>query len=224
MNKSTSNQRQGYGVYAVDITDGDDLKALSSSTRCTTCTLDVTSSDAIQQFKNSYFNDDNQPLDLLLNVAGIMDPPDRDTLTTVTSGSLARVFAENTFGPLLLVQALLPNILQSSSTTTRLGFVSSRVGSIADNATGGSYGYRSSKTALNQIGKNLAVELRDKGVVVSILHPGIVRTNILGAAGAGMKEAVEPEEAAGKLFDVLKGKGIEDTGKFWHREGYELPW
>lgn len=184
----------------------------------------MTSSEAIQKFKHSYFNDDNQPLDLLLNVAGIMDPPDRDTLTTVTSASLARVFAVNTFGPLLLVQALLPNILQSSSTTTRLGFVSSRVGSIADNATGGSYGYRSSKTALNQIGKNLAVELRDKGVVVSILHPGIVRTNILGAAGAEIKEAVEPEEAAGKLFEVLKGKGIEDTGKFWHREGYELPW
>lgn len=159
--------------------------------------------------------------------------PGHDSLSTLTKDSLARVFAVNTFGPLLLTQALLPNIIKSSSASTsnptRLGFVSSRVGSIADNASGGNYAYRASKTALNQVCKNLAIDLRDKGVVVSILHPGIVRTNIFppgfqAAAGGLPAEAVDPDEAAGKLFKVLMGKGIEDTGRFWHREGYELPW
>lgn len=158
------------------------------------------------------------------NSTGIMDP-DHDALSTVTKDSLTHVFAVNTFGPLLLTQALLPNVLKSSSTSTRLAFVSSRVGSIADNSTGGNYAYRSSKTALNQICKNLAIELKDKGVVVSILHPGIVKTNILPTSAAGPgPEAINPDEAAGKLFKVLSSKGIEDTGKFWHREGYELPW
>lgn len=152
---------------------------------------------------------------------GIMDP-NHDALTTVSKETLARVFAVNTFGPLLLTQALIPSILKSRSSTTRLGFVSSRVGSIADNATGGNYAYRSSKTALNQICKNLAIDLKNHGVVVSILHPGMVRTNMNPDASG--PETVDPDEAAGKLFKVLSSKDIKDTGKFWHREGYELPW
>lgn len=145
-----------------------------------------------------------------------------DSLSTLSKDSLERVFAVNTFGPLLLTQALLPNILASHH-GPRLGLVSSRVGSIADNSSGGDYAYRSSKAALNMIGKNLSLELKDKGVVVVILHPGVVRTN-LNPGGDGGPGAVEPEEAAGKLFHVLMSKGMEDTGKFWHREGQELPW
>lgn len=223
--------------------------------------MDVTSKESIHRFKHEY---GDEPLDLLLNVAGTLVPvphafvilfqktvgkrgppedkktllissscanstgiaaPDHDDLSTVTKDSLSRVFAVNTFGPLLLTQAMLPNVIKSSSTSTRLGFVSSRVGSIADNSTGGNYAYRSSKTALNQICKNLAIELKDRGVVVSILHPGIVKTNILPTAAARPgPEAINPDEAASKLFKVLSSKGIEDTGKFWHREGYELPW
>lgn len=149
-----------------------------------------------------------------------MDPK-HDSLSTLDLVSLQRVFSVNTFGPLLLTQALLPNILASSS--PRLGFVSSRVGSIADNSSGGNYAYRSSKTALNMVCKNLSLELKDKGAVVVILHPGVVKTN-LNPGGDGGAEAVEPDEAASKLFKVLMERGIEDTGKFWHREGMDLPW
>lgn len=151
---------------------------------------------------------------------GIMDH-NHDSLGTLTKDSLMRVFAVNTFGPLLLTQALLPNILKSSN--SRLGFVSSRVGSIADNSSGGNYAYRSSKTALNQICKNLSLELKDKGVVVVVLHPGIVNTNII-PGGSSSAEAIEPDEAASKLFKLLVSKDLNESGKFWHREGYELPW
>ena len=137
---------------------------------------------------------------------------------------LEHTFAANTFGPLLLTQALLPNVLKSS--TKKIGIVSSRVGSIGDNSTGGHYAYRSSKAAVNSIGKSLAVDLKDKGVTVMLLHPGIVKTNLLASAKmTPLPDAVEPEEAARKLWgNIVSVKELSDTGKFWHREGFELPW
>ncbi|KAI2783040.1 short-chain dehydrogenase/reductase family enzyme [Daldinia loculata] len=131
------------------------------------------------------------------------------------------VLCVNTFGPLLLTQALLPNLLKSDN--PKVGVMSSRVGSITDNSSGGSYAYRASKAAANSVFKNIAVDLRDKGVTVVIMHPGIVKTPMTGM-GEGIPEAVWPEEAAEKLWGVVKGKGLEDTGRFWHREGFELPW
>lgn len=97
---------------------------------------------------------------------------------------------------------------------------------MGDNSAGGNYAYRASKAAVNSIGVNLAIDLKEKGIVVSLLHPGIVKTNLNPTADptGNPAEAVEPEEAAAKLWAIVQAKGIEDTGKFWHREGYELPW
>lgn len=159
---------------------------------------------------------------MLLNVAGVMVPEEQDSLTTVNRENLTRIFETNTFGPLLLTQALLPNLIGGGD-GARVGIVSSRVGSMGDNSTGGSYAYRASKAAVNSVGKSLAVDLKGEGVVVSLLHPGIVRSN-MNAAGNVHPEAVEPEEAAAKLWQVFMGKGLEETGRFWHREGMELPW
>lgn len=155
-------------------------------------------------------------------VPGVASGPQVDSLTSTTLEILERTFAVNTYGPLLLTQALLPNILQSSS--PKIGIVSSRVGSIGDNSSGGHYAYRASKAAVNSIGKSMAMDLKDKGVTVMLLHPGFVRTNILPKETMP-PESVEPEEAAQKLWDkIVSKKQIGDTGKFWHREGYELPW
>ncbi|KAI1800836.1 short-chain dehydrogenase/reductase family enzyme [Daldinia bambusicola] len=206
--------REGYDVTAVDVEVMGGLKTLP----CKTAQLDVTSPDSISAFAVSY---GNGPIDLLLNIAGVMPPPDEDALASVSLGTLTKTFSVNTFGPLLLTQALLPNVLKSEK--PKVAVMSSRVGSIADNSTGGSYAYRASKTAVNSVFKNIAVELKDKGVVVVMLHPGIVKTPMTNMA-ENISEAVTPEEAASKLWDVMKDKGIEDTGRFWHREGYELPW
>ncbi|CAK4034738.1 Hypothetical predicted protein [Lecanosticta acicola] len=162
-----------------------------------------------------------KPVDVLLNVAGVMAPTEEDALGSVTKDICTKTFETNTFGPLLLTQALLDSLL--AAPTPHIGIVSSRVGSINDNSTGGSYAYRASKAAVNSIGKSLSVDLRDRGVVVSLLHPGIVKSN-LNPHAEEHAEAVEPEEAAGKLWKVFMAHGIDDTGKFWHREGYELPW
>lgn len=135
-----------------------------------------------------------------------------------------KTFAVNTFGVFLLTQALLPNVLKSAHAHPKIGIVSSRVGSVGDNSTGGHYAYRSSKAAVNSIGKSLAVELKEKGVTVMLLHPGFVQTNLLPKAKMP-PETVQPEEAARKLWEnIVSKKTTEDTGKFWHREGYELPW
>jgi NAD(P)-dependent dehydrogenase (short-subunit alcohol dehydrogenase family) len=134
---------------------------------------------------------------------------------------LESVFRTNTFGPLILTQALLSNL--TAVPNSRIGNITSRAGSIADNTSGGFYAYRSSKTALNMIGKCMAVDLKEKGVLVAMLHPGMVATAGSGAS-VGQPQVIEPQEAAEKCWDVLMKTGVEDTGKFWHRDGYEIPW
>ncbi|KAL5430273.1 hypothetical protein PMIN07_010133 [Paraphaeosphaeria minitans] len=102
--------------------------------------------------------------------------------------------------------------------------MSSRMGSIADNGSGGQYAYRGSKAAVNAVFKSLAVDLKGKGVAVVLLHPGIVKTN-LTAGGEGLgSQAVEADEAAGDLWRVLQVKGMKESGRWWHRSGEELPW
>jgi NAD(P)-dependent dehydrogenase (short-subunit alcohol dehydrogenase family) len=192
---------------------------LKSLTKAKTHQLDVTSTSSIDAFKKELRD---ESIDLLLNVAGIMASPDKDGLETTSLSVLEKTFAVNTFGPLLLTQALLPNLLKSSS--PKICIVSSRVGSIADNSSGGSYAYRASKAAVNSIGKSLAMDLKSKNVPVLLLHPGIVKSNLM--PGVSMPaEAVMPDEAAKKLWEnVVKVKGMESTGTFWHREGFELDW
>lgn len=155
----------------------------------------------------------------------MLDPTTQDSLHTLTLASLQKSFEINTYGPFLLTQSLLPNLLLPSPSPTqkRISVISSRVGSIADNTSGGQYAYRASKTAVNSLFKSLAVELKDKGVVVTILHPGITRTN-LSPVLKGLQGAEEPGVVAEGLWRVVMEKGIEETGKFWHREGFELPW
>lgn len=139
-----------------------------------------------------------KPIDVLLNVAGVMSAKEADTLTTVNKDTLTRTFETNTFGPLLLTQALLENLIAAEN--AKIGIVSSRVGSMGDNSTGGSYAYRASKAAVNSVGKSMACDLQSQGIVVTLLHPGIVRSGLDPDPAAGTHpETVEPEVAAGKL-------------------------
>ncbi|CZR66517.1 uncharacterized protein PAC_16418 [Phialocephala subalpina] len=209
--------QQGYTVYACDISTSNKLQTLKTPHKHT---LDVTSPISIQKFSQEF---GSQPLNLLLNIAGVMSPKEEDSLEKTSLEVLEKTFAVNTFGPLLLTQSLLPNLLQAKS--PRIGNMSSRMGSIADNSSGGAYAYRASKGALNSISKSMAVDLKEKGVVVVILHPGIVKTGIDKTGAIWKAEgAVEPELAVSKLWEVLMSKGLEDSGRFWHRDGFELEW
>ena len=154
-----------------------------------------------------------------------MSPHKNDALNTVNIDTLQRTFQVNTFGPLLLTQALLPNVRKSSH--PRIAVISSRVGSMGDNFTGGMYAYRASKAAVNAIFKSISVDLKSEGIPVILLHPGIVKTNLdqrWKNAVEEVQSAVEPQEAASDLWKLFMSKGLESTGKFFHRNGEELPW
>ncbi len=93
------------------------------------------------------------------------------------------------------------------------------MGSIADNTSGGRYGYRMSKTAVNMAGRSLAQDLREAGVAVVILHPGFVRTEMTGGQGL-----IDPPESAAGLIARIDELSIETSGSFRHTNGEELPW
>ena len=93
------------------------------------------------------------------------------------------------------------------------------MGSIADNDSGGRYGYRASKAALNAFGKSLSVDLRPRGIAVAQLHPGYVKTRMVNFGGL-----ISPEEAARGLADRIEALNLDNTGGFWHSNGDELPW
>lgn len=228
------NTKQNYKVYAVDRNQGDGLGALSKA-GAHTSVLDVTSLESIKHFKETQIK--AEPLDLLLNIAGtvptyyfstrtdqlgVASGSEVDSLQDSTPEIFQKTFAVNAYGPFFVTQTLLPNL--EAATEPKVGIVSSRVGSIGDNSSGGHYAYRSSKAAVNSIGKSLAMDLKDKNITVLLLHPGFVQSGLLPKAKMP-PETVQPEEAAEKLWrNVVHPKGIESTGTFWHREGFELPW
>jgi NAD(P)-dependent dehydrogenase (short-subunit alcohol dehydrogenase family) len=93
------------------------------------------------------------------------------------------------------------------------------MGSIEDNGSGGRYGYRMSKAALNAAGKSLAIDLRRRNVSVAILHPGFVQTRMVGFAGY-----ISPTESAQGLVARLDELTLANSGTFWHSNGEVLPW
>ena len=151
-------------------------------------------------------------IDLLVNNAGILEIDDLDS---ASSASMIRQFNVNAVGPLRVTQALRPNL--SLSDAPKVACVTSRMGSIADNSSGRFYGYRTSKAALNMVGKSLSLELAPTPVV--LLHPGMVKTDMVGGNGD-----VTAEEAATKLIAIIDRVGPAESGQFLHRDDYELPW
>lgn len=151
-------------------------------------------------------------VDLLINNAGILEGMD---LQHLDLESARRQFEVNALGPLRLTRALVDALGQGA----RVGLVTSRMGSIEDNTSGGSYGYRMSKAALNAAGKSLAHDLAPLGIAVAILHPGYVRTDMTGGNGL-----IDVDEAARGLLDRLDELTPDNSGTFWHSNGDVLPW
>ena len=125
-------------------------------------------------------------------------------------------FEVNALAPLLLARVLVRQMPRGS----KLALMTSRMGSIDDNTSGGSYGYRMSKVALNIAGKSLAIDLAPRGIAVAILHPGLVRTRMIKFNPSG----IEPEQAVQGLLTRIDALTLETSGGFWHSNGERLPW
>jgi NAD(P)-dependent dehydrogenase (short-subunit alcohol dehydrogenase family) len=138
-----------------------------------------------------------------------------DNYSSASVEDILKHFQVNTLGALRIVKALESNLREGS----KIGLVSSRVGSIEDNNSGNNYGYRISKTALNMLGKNLAIDLKNKGISIALLHPGYVKTEMTHYNGL-----IEPAEAAKGLIKVMSQLTLEQSGNFWHSNGETLPW
>jgi NAD(P)-dependent dehydrogenase (short-subunit alcohol dehydrogenase family) len=151
-------------------------------------------------------------LDLLVLNAGILKS---DDLEGVSLDDVHAQLEVNAVAPLRLVRALQGYLHRGS----KIAVITSRMGSIADNNSGGYYGYRMSKAALNAMAVSLARDLCLQGVAVAILHPGYVRTEMTGHAGN-----VSPDEAARQLVERIDALTLENSGTFWHANGDVLPW
>lgn len=152
-------------------------------------------------------------VDLLINNAGMLRWD--ASLEKLDLEGIRAQFEVNALGPLRVTQALRGALREGA----KVAMITSRMGSIADNSSGGAYGYRMSKAALNMASTSLAIELKKDGIALAILHPGMVSTEMIGFRGQ-----IEPADAAKGLLARIDALDLTTTGGFWHQSGERLPW
>lgn len=159
----------------------------------------------------------NITIDLLINNAGILRD---ESLTDLNSATILEQFNVNALAPLKFTHALLDNLTKGS----KVAMITSRMGSIADNGSGGRYGYRMSKAALNIASVSLAKDLAPQEIAVGIYHPGYVQTDMVNAPGATTNGDISSDDAAERLIGLMDDLTLNDSGVFKHSNGDNLPW
>jgi NAD(P)-dependent dehydrogenase (short-subunit alcohol dehydrogenase family) len=170
--------------------------------------IDVSSTESVNSLRDQLADVE---LDWLINNAGILSV---ETLGSLDFSSIERQFRVNALGPLRVTEALLANL----SAVSKVGILTSRMGSIEDNTSGSYYGYRMSKAAVNMAGMSLARDLKERVVAVALLHPCMVATEMTGGQG------IPAERAAAGLIARMDALNTTNSGSFWHAEGEQLPW
>lgn len=196
----------GWRVIGVCRESSDGLQAVADNV---IENIDVTQPDSVAGLVDAL---EGETLDLLINNAGLLQD---EALGNLDFDSIRTQMEINAYAPLRVCEALLP-LLKSGS---KIANITSRMGSIADNDSGGRYGYRASKAALNAFGKSLAVDLKPRGIAVAQLHPGFVKTRMVNFGGV-----ISPEEAAEGIMARIDALTLDNTGGFWHSNGDALPW
>lgn len=198
--------RQGHAVIGVCRQSSDELADVAAEV---IDGVDVTTDAGIDKLRAGL---SGKTISLLINNAGLLQD---ETLGSIDFDSIRAQMEINAYAPLRVAEALVPQMQEGS----KLANITSRMGSIADNDSGGRYGYRASKAALNAFGKSLAVDLKPRGIAVAQLHPGYVQTRMVNFGGF-----ISPQESARGLADRIAGLNLDNTGSFWHSNGEELPW
>ena len=156
-----------------------------------------------------------RPIDILINNAGIGST--NQHFQAVSPKPWLEVLKVNLIAPLMVTQSIIDNV--KKGVDKKIYFLSSQLGSIGDNTSGGMYIYRSSKTGLNQVVKSLSVDLKPQGITVVSLHPGWVKTDM-----GGPNAPVSIDESIEGMTQVIHTTDIRDTGRFLNYDGKELPW
>lgn len=171
---------------------------------------DVADSAAVQRLKSSLAGIE---LDILLNNAGVYG--DQQAFGSVDEAQFLQVMRVNALAPLKLAEAFADRMTGRKI----IASVSSMMGSVAENTSGGFYAYRASKAALNMVVKSLSLDLKDRGIIAVALSPGWVKTDM-----GGPNAPLEPPAAIAGMRAVLDGLGPQDSGGFFHYDGRQLPW
>lgn len=198
--------REGCEVIGVCRQSSDDLATVANQV---IDGVDVTTDAGIDALKTGLAD---KSISLLINNAGLLQD---EQLGNIDFDSIRTQMEINAYAPLRVTEALVPQIREGG----KIANITSRMGSIADNDSGGRYGYRASKAALNAFGKSLAVDLKPRGIAVAQLHPGYVKTRMVNFGGL-----ITPEESAKGLAERIANLNLENSGSFWHSNGEELPW
>jgi NAD(P)-dependent dehydrogenase (short-subunit alcohol dehydrogenase family) len=199
---------------ARDPEDAVDLNALAadSNDRVRVLALDIADAESVEQFAAEL---GDTPIDVVINNAGrftrsgSFDELDFDALFTD--------FEVNTVGTLRVIQAVLDNVRAGDSKV--ICNVTSKMGSISDNGSGGSYAYRISKAALNMGTRSLAMDLRDEGITAFVVHPGWVETDM-----GGPNAHITTQKSVDGLLEKVDNATLDDAGRFWEWNGNEIPW
>ena len=201
--------KNGWEVWAVCRSQSEELEALRSKTGLRILSgIDVSKEQDRQQLRAAL----PERIDQLIHNAGILR---RDSLMMVDETAIVEQFMINALSPLQTIQQVYTKMNKNG----KIGIMTSRMGSIADNTSGGMYGYRMSKAAVNMAGKSLAEDLRGAKIGVYLLHPGFVQTDMTGGNGY-----ITVQQSASGLYERMQELRLEQTGTFWHTDGTQLTW
>ena len=159
---------------------------------------------------------DGTAVDVFINNAGVYGPANLK-FGEIDGQVWASVLQVNSIAPLILSQMLMPNLRAGNE--KKMLYLTSKMGSIADNSGGGSYIYRSSKTALNSAVKSLAIDLASEGFVAAVLHPGWVLTDM-----GGPNALIDTKTSVAGMMKVIEGLSSERSGDFYNYDGSVIPW
>ncbi|HZV61777.1 MAG TPA: SDR family oxidoreductase [Methylophilaceae bacterium] len=176
--------------------------------------LDVSDRNQIDQLAKQL---SDTAIDVLINNAGIYPGGNKEIFGTIDYSAWVNAFEINTMAPLKMAEALVENVNKSHE--KKIVNITSKMGSIDDNTSGGYYLYRSSKTALNMVVKSLSLDLAPRGITTIVLHPGWVQTDM-----GGSNAPTPPDRSVAGMRRVIAGLSQKDSGRFYDFNGQEILW